>query len=344
MLFLTGDIGGTNTRLQLVNIGQNREFEIQGQQIYSSQEAPDLVPIVKTFLQDQGNPQPENACFAIAGPVIDNCCQLTNLHWELEGSRLAQELNISQVELINDFSAICYGVLGLSPDKLKTLQAADALPNAPIAVIGAGTGLGQGFLIPQGAHYQVFPTEGGHCDFAPRSQLEFELLTYLRHKYQTDHVSVERVVSGQGIVAMYQFLRDRKFVPESLEVGQQIREWETSATSDIDPGAIISQAGMKQTDRLCEQTMEIFVETYAAEVGNLALKLLPYGGLYIGGGIATKILPLLEAGSFLNVFHQKGRMRSLMEQIPIHIILDSKVGLKGTIFYGLDHAVSTSKG
>ncbi len=290
------------------------------------------MPIVQQFLAQVNAPTPEKACFAIAGPVVNNTAKLTNLAWYLDTERLQQELNIPSVSLINDFAAVGYGIFGLTKQDLLTLQVGKHQPEAPIAVIGAGTGLGEGFLIKQGNQYQVFPSEGGHADFAPRNELEFLLLKYLLDKHDIQRVSVERVVSGQGIVSIYQFLRDRKIATESPDIAQIVRTWEQEAgqaEKSVDPGAVIGKAALAGRDRLSEQTIQLFIEAYGAEAGNLAIKLLPYGGLYIAGGIAPKILPLIQNSSFLLNFTQKGRMRSILEEIPVYIILNQQVGLIG---------------
>jgi glucokinase len=291
--------------------------------------------MVQKFLTTANSRTPEKACFAIAGPVVKNTAKLTNLTWFLDKDRLIQELGIPSVSLINDFAAVGYGIFGLTKQDLLTLQVGKYQPAAPMAVIGAGTGLGQGFLIRQDNQYQVFPSEGGHADFAPRNELEFQLLKYLVDKHDIQRVSVERVVSGLGITSIYQFLRDRQIAPESPEIAQAVRTWEQEAQKaekTVDPGAFIGSAALQKSDRLSEQTMQLFIEVYGAEAGNLALKLLPYGGLYIAGGIAPKILPLMENGSFLLNFTQKGRMGSLLEEIPVHIILNQQVGLIGAAF------------
>ena len=336
-LLLAGDIGGTKTILRLVEElaggGRHTIYE----ELYTSREFPDLVPIVQRFLSAGGQqlgeiPKPQKACFAIAGPVVNDTSVLTNLDWFLEARRLEKELDIAKISLINDFAAVGYGILGLEPTDLHTLQTVTPQPDAPIAVIGAGTGLGQGFLIQQPGGYQVFPSEGGHADFAPRTGLEFQLLQYLREKYDIQRISVERVVSGQGIVALYQFLRDREIAPEAPEIEQVIRTWEheTGRTEkSVDPAAIIAKAALEKRDRLCEQTLQMFVDAYGAEAGNLALKLLPYGGLYLAGGIAAKILPLIKEGQFLRAFGQKGRVSSLLERVPVHVVLNPQVGLIG---------------
>jgi glucokinase len=292
---------------------------------------------VQRFLSTAGQqlgiePKPEKACFAIAGPVINDTSVLTNLNWFLEARRLEKELAIARIRLINDFAAVGYGILGLETTDLHTLQEVTPQPDAPIAVLGAGTGLGEGFLIQQPGGYQVFASEGGHTDFAPRTGLEFQLLQYLLEKYDIQRISVERVVSGQGIVAIYQFLRDRQIAPESAEIGQVIRTWEQEtgrSEKSVDPAATIAQAALEKRDRLSEQTLQMFVDAYGAEAGNLALKLLPYGGLYVAGGIAAKILPLIKEGQFLRAFGQKGRVSSLLERVPVHVILNPQVGLIG---------------
>jgi glucokinase len=338
---LAGDIGGTKTILRLVKLTAVTPPKLTltpcFETTYSSQAYPDLVPMVKEFLQAAGahmdQPiQAERACFAIAGPVVDNCSNLTNLAWSLEGDRLQAELALARVELINDFEAVGYGVFGLEPADLHTLQAGDYHPQAPVAILGAGTGLGQGFAIRQGDRWVVFPSEGGHADFAPRSELEFQLLRYLVDKHQISRVSVERVVSGQGIVSIYQFLRDREFATESPEIAQAITAWERQTgrkTKTIDPAAVIAIAAAENRDRLCQKAMDIFVEAYGAEAGNLGLKFLPYGGLYVAGGIAAKNLNLMTSGPFMDAFSHKGRVSPLLDKVPVHIVLNPQVGLIG---------------
>lgn len=345
-LLLAGDIGGTKTILQLVELVPSAEsgalsLKTRYEARYNSQEFTDLVPMVRQFwaeaeAQNGQFPSPQKACFAIAGPVIDNTSSLTNLSWSLDGDRLSEELEIAQVALINDFSAVGFGVLGLAPSDIHTLQAGKLRINSPIAVIGAGTGLGQGFLIQHGSRYEIYPSEGGHADFAPRSELEFQLLKYLLEKFQINRISVERVVSGQGIVAIYQFLRDRQIARETPEVGDLIRQWEREIgkpEKSVDPGAVIAQAAAADQDTLSSEAMQLFVSAYGAEAGNLALKLLPYGGLYVAGGIAAKNLALMQSGKFLEAFIDKGRMRSLLIDIPVHIVLNPQVGLIGAALY-----------
>ena len=341
MFLLAGDIGGTKTILRLVEVTEvtltEKTFKTIREAQYISASFPDLVPMVREFLAQDEYIKPQLACFAIAGPVVNNTCNLTNLHWILDTKRLELELDIPKISLLNDFAANSFGILGLKDFDVHTLQAGEARDESPIAVIGAGTGLGEAFLVPQGKKYQIFASEGGHTDFAPRNDLEMDLLRYLRKKIGVEHVSVERVVSGQGIASIYQFLRDSGYGEESPEISERIKIWEQETQKTIDPAAIISQAAFKQSDRLCEKTMDVFIEAYGAETGNLALKLLSYGGIYIAGGIAAKILPLMQDGRFLNTFKDKGRVSTLIEAVPVHIVLNPQVGLVGSVLYALQN-------
>ena len=345
-ILLAGDIGGTKTILRLTqSVPQKAPHKPPDQtslyeQTYVSQLFPHLIPMVHDFLAAASvklgrQIVPEKACFAIAGPVVHNHCKLTNLNWVLEARSLEQALHIAPIALINDFVAIGHGVLGLSEQDLHTLQPGSPDAQAPIAVIGAGTGLGQAFLIRHSAHhhqgYRVFSTEGGHADFAPRLALEFQLLRYLLETHDIDRVSAEQVVSGMGIVSIYQFLRSREMAKESSDMTALFKAWKQEIGQEkktIDLAAAISKAALQNQDDLCRRTMELFVQAYGAEAGNLALKLLPYGGLYIAGGIAAKNLPLLHP-LFLEAFVAKGRMQPLLEQIPARVVLNKKVGLIG---------------
>lgn len=322
---LAGDIGGTKTILRLMQVsktGDRPELSVLHENTYPSQDYPDLVPIVKAFFEEVENRQNvDGACFGIAGPVVRNTSQLTNLSWSLDGTRLAQDLGLDRVTLINDFAAVGYGVLGLQEKDLHVLQDGEARSDTPIAVLGAGTGLGECFLIGEGDRPYVGATEGGHTDFAPRTALEYELLEYLKSSKSLNRVSVERVVSGMGIVSIYEFLCDRHF-RDRPNAGKML-DAET-------PAAAIANAALDESDDICQKTMEMFVAAYGAEAGNLALKLLPYRGLYIAGGIAAKILPLLHRNEgFLSAYRDKGRVSSLLDRIPVRVILEPKVGLIG---------------
>jgi glucokinase len=339
-LILSGDIGGTKTLLRLARVetlAANPQTLFERR--YTSAEFDDLAAVVEIFLEAAakigqidltGVNKPKIACFGIAGPVADNKSALTNLGWQLDGDRLAHDLNLEQVVLINDFAAVGYGVLGLSPQDLYTLQAGKKEPKAPIAVIGAGSGLGIGYLAWGINGYEVYASEGGHVEFAPRDQLEIDLLTYLWQR--STHISVERIVSGQGVVTLYQFLRDRGFGSDQVGLEAKLKDWETGATI-TSPAAAISAAGLTGRDRRAEKTMQMFADAYAAVIGNLGLTLLPHGGLYIAGGIAPKILPLLQAPRFMQIIKDKGRLGQVLNQIPIQIVLNEDVGLLGATLY-----------
>ena len=317
MLVLACDIGGTNTRLCLVETDGKNESTLR-EEIYPSGNEG-LVPLVRQFLGDECNVY--KACFALAGPVLNNKCKITNLPWpELDAARLQEELNIAKVSLINDFVAIGYNIVLEKNKSLVTLQEGEFLPDAPIAIIGAGTGLGKAFAVPEGDSYRVFPTEGGHESFAPDNLLAQELLAYLRADGKVD---VERVVSGPGIVDIFRFLQDRKFASE--DVGDFL--------SQFDPGAAIAK-GAAAGHFLCQQTMAIFVEAFGAAAGDMAVSFLPFGGLYIAGGIAAQNIELMRNGSFIKAFTDKARVNPvLLEKVPVHIVLNTLEGLRGAVKY-----------
>ena len=341
---LAGDIGGTKTILRLVDFQPSSAQQARSlqtplyEQTFASRDFTDLVPLAGRFLQEAAArlgklPPVGKACFAVAGPVLDNTSELTNLGWSLSGERLARELGIAGVQLINDFAAVGYGIQGLIPGDCVTLQAGAPDPRRPVAVIGAGTGLGEGFLIPQpDGRCRVFASEGSHGDFPPRSHLEFQLLAYLLERHQINRVSIERVVSGMGIISIYQFLRDQWPQQETGAFAEMHRRWQQEigrAEKTIDLAAEISRAYLTVQDHLFWQTMNLFIEAYGAEAGNLCLKLLPYGGLYVAGGIAPKILPLMQTGNFMKAFRDKGRMSGHMAKIPVHVVVNPRVGLIG---------------
>jgi glucokinase len=333
MKVIIGDIGGTKTLLSLLEVRNNEHYQVLKQTKYSSLLYDNFESIVIEFLQGDSADQ---GCFAIAGPVINNSCNLTNLKWHLEAKNLGNQLGIKKVTLLNDFAAVSYGILTLKEEELETLQVGEKNSQSTIGVIGAGTGLGESFLVNHKGQYQVISTEGGHTDFSAKNELQWQLVNYLKEKNKWDRVSVERIISGQGIVAIYQFLRDTNFAEESVEISQQIKQWE-SGDNTIDAGAIIGTSAMKKDDILTSKTMSIFIETYAAEVGNFALKIMPYGGIYIAGGIAAKIVNLLSENHFIESFLAKGRMKPLLEKMPLYIVKNPEVGLKGCIYYLLNY-------
>lgn len=317
---LAGDIGGTKTILRLNEIRGDCGNTL-AEQTYVSKHYSHLNAMVAEFLSEIPGDRPQAACLAVAGPVVNNTSYPTNLDWYLDAEEMAVTLNIPQVLLINDFAAVGYGVLALEPEDICVLQDKPACVHEPIAVLGAGTGLGEALLVWQQHQYQVLPLEGGHTDFAARNRDEIHLLEYLLTQHH--RVSVERVVSGMGIATIYEFLRQSADAPpESAEVAAVL-------ATGADVGATVSKFALAGQDPLCEKTLEMFVAAYGAEAGNLALKSLPFGGLFIAGGIAAKILPKMQDGRFIQNFLDKGRMQKILADLRVSVVLNPKVGLIG---------------
>jgi glucokinase len=327
MHILSGDIGGTKARFQLSNY-ENGDLQCIGMKRYSSHEYNNIIAFIEHFMNELGESISciEAACFAVAGPILNGCVQLTNLPWSISESRVSKALNINTVRLLNDFCAAGYGVSTLSNDQLCTLQSGNFQQDAPKAIIGAGTGLGVAVITHSDEHgYKVISTEGGHVDFAPTDDVQMELLAYLRKKYH--RVSSERVLSGRGLVNIYRFVRD-SFIFSETE-NSDLRYQITVG----DPAAVIYKFAAEHQDPLALKALKIFTHVYAAQVGNLALTILPFGGLYIAGGIAPKILPELTSDIFYKRFLDKGRMSKLLTHVPLHIVLDPSVELKGAAMY-----------
>lgn len=319
-MILAGDIGGTNARLALYDV-HNGDFTLAHMAIFPSRQYAGLDQIVAEFVKSIGQ-GPTQACFGIAGPVTNGRVEASNLPWIIEAKRLAEELSISKAILINDLEATGWGVGALSAKDLVALNNVVSISGnigGNQAVIAAGTGLGEGCLYWDGSGYHVFASEGGHCDFAPQGELQVELYKYLQARY--GHVSCERVISGPGLVNVFDFLRDtgRGKPPD----------WLVAAMVESDAAAAISQAAMKGQCPMCEQALEIFVSAFGAEAGNLALKIKATGGVFLAGGIAPKILPKLATPRFLEAFLSKGRLRHLMEIMPIQVITNDKLALLG---------------
>ena len=313
--FLAGDVGGTKTLLRLFEAGGG----VLAERRFDSASFPSLEQVVAGFLRDSPFLTPASACFGVAGPVEGGRANITNLPWQIDEESIAAEFRIPQVRLINDFQAVAYGIEALESWDLATLQAGTPQECGVRAVIGAGTGLGEGFMVWQGSYYAALPSEGSHADFAPTDALQIELLRHLAERY--GHVSYERLLSGPGLVNIFEFLRDSR--------GQQITAELQSAMKDGDPAAAISAFAMGGKDALAMSALDLFACIYGAEAGNLALKVLARGGVYIAGGIAPQIMGKLEDGDFLRTFAGKGRFAGLMREIPIHVVLNPKVGLMG---------------
>lgn len=315
-LILAGDIGGTNARLALFD-ARNGAFSLISSTIFPSRQYSGLDQIVKEFVSKSAV-HPEQACFGIAGPVTNGRVEASNLPWIIEAKRLADELSISEALLINDLEATGWGVGALPPEHLVSLNHISSSPGNQ-AVIAAGTGLGEAGLFWDGTRHHVFASEGGHCDFAPADQIQTELCQYLRNRF--GHVSYERVISGPGLVNVFDFLRDtgRGKPPD----------WLIAEMVESDAAKAVSQAGMSGQCPMCEQALDIFVSVFGAEAGNLGLKMKAVGGVFLAGGIAPKILPKLATANFLQAFLEKGRLRRLMEIIPLKVITDDKLALLG---------------
>jgi len=325
MQVLAGDIGGTNTRLCVTETdGQHHQTYIECR--YASADHKNLAAIIHRFVVDVGNhvrDMPKLACFAVAGPVeataAGETARITNLPWTVSSQALVKEFGFRHARVINDFQAVGYGIEGLSPGDLAVLQEGPTVKGAPRAVLGAGTGLGQTILAWQGEYYEALPTEGGHVSFAPTNARQDGLLTFMRARHE--RVSCERLISGPGLVAIYEFLRSRGEIAESPVVAASLLSG--------DPGAAISSAALDHRDALASAALDLFIEVYGAHAGDLALTVGAGGGVYIAGGIAAKILPRLRDGAFLRAFNDKGRMRRLTESMPVSVVTSDTVGLIG---------------
>lgn len=325
-MILAGDIGATNSRLAFFTERGGRPEPVV-EATYPSRDHANLEAIVKTFLSAHDLPI-EVACFGIAGPVRHGRSDTTNLPWDVDARELAQVLHLRSVGLLNDLEAHAYGIDLLAPDDFVTLNqgALDASGNA--AVIAAGTGLGEAGLYWNGQQHLPFAGEGGHASFAPSDPLQIELLRFLSLEF--GHVSWERVLSGPGLHNIYRFLRDTGRGEEPT--------WLTEEMQQHDPSAVISQAALAETSALCRQALELFVVLYGAEAGNLALKLMATAGVYVGGGIAPKIIQKLVGSTFMEAFVAKGRLKPLLQQIPVRIIMNDKVALLGAVRFATRRA------
>ena len=352
-MILAGDIGGTKTNLALYDWNIERADPIRLESFpsrdYTSLEeilqeflhaeppssAPEMPPPLEAESIDSGEktPAPLNiqaACFGIAGPVIENRSHTTNLPWTVDGSSIAKEFTIPFVRLLNDLEATAYGTLLLRPDEIEVLN--PGVPPAKrqaLALIAAGTGLGEAILFWDGSSYRPMPSEGGHADFAPNNDNEIELLRYLRSQYL--HVSYERVLSGPGLHAIYEYLRDTKkneptWLAEKIKAGN--------------PAAEIAEAGLKGQAEIAKQALDIFASIYGAEAGNLALKALSLDGVYLAGGIAPKLITKLQDGTFMKAFTNKGRYKRLMNNIPVTVVMNQHTALLGaaSVAAALSHA------
>jgi glucokinase len=320
-MFLAGDIGGTKTLIAAFDGKEDGLTVVREQEFHSAQYAS-LAEIVCEFIRSAPHLDLSAACFGVAGMVVDGRCQTTNLPWEVDASKLAEAARLPKVKLLNDLEATALGVLQLKPSEFERLsENAQAAPGGNIAVIAAGTGLGEALLCWDGHDYRALASEGGHADFAPRTEIETELLRYLRNMFP-EHVSYERVLSGPGIHNIYCFLRDRGYGSEPQWLAQSLKH-------SADPSALISETALAGKDELCRRTLELFATLYGAEAGNLALRCLATGGVYIGGGIGPKIKAVLANGSFMRGFLAKGRLSEFLKGVPVFLSLNPRAALLG---------------
>lgn len=315
-MILAGDVGGTKTALALFGRGPGG-LRLLREAVLPSRSFDALETAVARFLADGPPVVVEAACFGVAGPVVEGRAAATNLAWEISEHALAAAIPAKRVRLLNDLEAAGHGVLELPDPAFAVLQ--PGARRGHLALIAAGTGLGQALIVQDGDRRHVIASEGGHTDFAPRTELEDGLLVFLRREF--GRVSYERVLSGPGLFNIYRFLRETGIAPEAAAVAAAMRA--------DDPAAVITTQGLAGTDALCVRAVDVFVGVYGAEAGNLALKVLALGGVLVGGGIAPRILPRLTAGGFLAAFRDKGRLEPLMADIPVRIVLDPRAPLVG---------------
>lgn len=325
---LAGDIGGTKTTLA-VFAPEGGAMEPLAELTLPSARYPSLESLVREFLDKVGLPI-DHASLGVAGPVIRGRATITNLPWVIDEGELREALGLSSVRLLNDLEAIAYWVPRLTPSDLYTLNQGEANPGGTMAVIAAGTGLGEAFVTWDGSRYLAHASEGGHADFSPTNPTEVDLLIYLRERF--DHVSFERVCSGRGLANIYAY-HHRGIGPSDKEFS----DGEEIARAEDPTPLIVAQALEKEVKcGLCVSTLDTFVSILGAEVGNLALKVLATSGVYIGGGIPPRILAALKDGRFMRAFLRKGRMAPLLARIPVHIMLSPRVALLGAARYGTD--------
>jgi glucokinase len=325
-MLLAGDIGGTKTALAILSDEAGPHAPLMQTEVHSADYAS-LEAIAAEFIRHSELPV-DRACFGIAGPVFGGRVITTNLPWHIDEALLMQELNLKAIHLMNDLEAIACAVPKLRSADVRTTNAGEAVSGAPIAVIAPGTGLGESFLTWNGQRYETHSSEGGHSDFAPTDAIQLRLLEFMLRRF--DHVSYEHVCSGVGVPNVYDFLGEVEKVPETPEIAEQI-----ASARDRSMPIIRYALDPRCPSKRCAATIDIVVSILGSEAGNLALKVLATGGIYLGGGIATHILPALDGPRFLQSFRFKGRFSDLMSRIPVHVIV-SRAALVGAAIYGLE--------
>ncbi|MDH3442307.1 MAG: glucokinase [Deltaproteobacteria bacterium] len=326
-LVLAGDIGGTKTNLALFSV-RGDKLHSESSRSFQSKRYSGLTPVVQEFISDNRHTV-DAACFGIAGPVVDGKVKTPNLPWLVDSGELCHALKLDTVTLLNDLEAAAYGILSLENDEFYSLNEGVMRHSGNKALIAAGTGLGQAILYDDGRRFRPLASEGGHGDFAPRNELEIEVLRYLIGRF--GHVSYERVVSGPGLFNTYRFLKESRGMEEPRWLAERI------ANGD-DPSAEVTKAALANEAEICVRALDLFVSLYGAEAGNLALRAKSVRGLYIGGGIAPKILDKLKDGTFMRAFVDKGRYADFNAAIPVHVVLNPQAPLRGAAYYATFHS------
>jgi glucokinase len=323
-MILAGDVGGTKVNLALFDIKKGTP-SLSLERSYVSRDYPDLVHLLEHFFKET-QPKLTHACLGVAGPVHAGRCQITNLPWEIDVHELKPLLKTDSVSLINDLAALACAVPHLTPEEWEVIQGGQGDPNGKTAVIAAGTGLGQAFLVPEEeGRYRVLETEGGQCDFSARNALEISLREFLCQI--SGRVCIEDVLSGPGLIRIFEFMKERDRVIEP--------DWLTEEFEQGDLASVISRNGLSKKFKPCENALKLFVSVYGAVAGNLALQIMARGGVVLGGGIAPEILPLLKSDLFLEAFHDKGKFRDFMAQIPVKVVVNKKAPLLGAAYFAL---------
>lgn len=330
-MILAGDIGGTKTNLALFEMQEER-LVLQQKHQFASRDFSSLDDVISEFEQRTSKPPIAAVCFGIAGPVIEGRCRTTNLPWEITTPDLQKRLHTGNVRLLNDLEATAYGMLYLDEEEFVDLNPSGRDVKGNRAVIAAGTGLGEAMLFWDGSRYHPIGSEGGHSDFAPACAQHDELLKWMRRRY-SEHVSYERILSGPGIYTLYEFLLESGFAPQSsamIQIGEE-----------EDRSAMVSKCALTENDPLCRETLRLFAQIYGAEAGNLALKTMSLGGVYIGGGIAPKILPFMSGESFMDAFAGKGRFEQLLRGMKVKISLNPETALLGAAHFAFDRLLKS---
>lgn len=322
-MILAGDAGGTKTILALFDI-EGDDVRCLKKQQFSSVDYQTFTELLISFLIDADCTRIAAVCIGVAGVIANGSCETTNLPWVISSQEIGERIHTQNVWLLNDLEATAWGLLDLPGHNFVELNPDAQRQQGNIAVIAAGTGLGEAIIAWDGAAYHVIASEGGHADFSPTNEREIALLRYLLEKYP-EHISCERLISGEGLINIYQFLKHSNYGQTNPEIERHMTE--------RDPAAVIGEAGVAGSDVLCVEALNLFCRLYGAESGNLALKCLPYGGVYLAGGIGAKILSVLQQGEFMRGFLAKGRCRAVLQKISVKVCTNPEIALLGSLSY-----------